>query len=178
MKTDFLACGNHFLPFSQTTVNYCQWKQFSLQLEHIFQPILHSSCRNEFFVYWKQYFFVSSFFQLMENITEIWGKSNFKGEPYSASGHQFFFLSQQAFFKVDAMLPYSKSVFFNNLCPATAKEFSANGNSMFLFRTILLLLEITSVINSQWQHFFFLVVETSVSTKSFIPARENGFSGQ
>ena len=39
--TDFLASGVHSLSFSQTTVNYCQWKQFILQLEHIFQPILH-----------------------------------------------------------------------------------------------------------------------------------------
>ena len=39
--TDFLPSGTHFLLFSQTTVNCSQWKQFILQLEHIFQPILH-----------------------------------------------------------------------------------------------------------------------------------------
>ena len=30
--TKFLASGTHFLSFSQTTVNYYQWKQFILQL--------------------------------------------------------------------------------------------------------------------------------------------------
>ena len=43
MKTDdFLTSEYHFLPFSQTAVKCYQWKQFFLQLEHIFQPILHS----------------------------------------------------------------------------------------------------------------------------------------
>ena len=37
---------------------------------------------NEFFVYWKQYYFIPSFFLLIENIIEIQGKSNFKDEPY------------------------------------------------------------------------------------------------
>ena len=39
--TDFLANGNLFL-FFQTAVNCYQWKQFIIQLEHIFQSILHS----------------------------------------------------------------------------------------------------------------------------------------
>ena len=47
--TDFLASGNQLLPLSQTTVNCYQWKQFLLQLEHIFQLIIHSG-------YWKQLF--------------------------------------------------------------------------------------------------------------------------
>ena len=38
--TDFLASGNHFLPFSQTAVNCCECKQFILQLKHSFQSIL------------------------------------------------------------------------------------------------------------------------------------------
>ena len=40
--TDFLASGNQLLPLFQTTVNCCHWKQFLLQLEHIFQSIIHS----------------------------------------------------------------------------------------------------------------------------------------
>ena len=40
LGTDFLFSRNHFFQFSQTTVNYFQWKQFFLQLEHIFQSIL------------------------------------------------------------------------------------------------------------------------------------------
>ena len=47
--TDFLAGGNQLLPLSLTTVNCCQWKQFLLQLEHIFQLIIHSG-------YWKRVF--------------------------------------------------------------------------------------------------------------------------
>ena len=75
MKTDFLASGNHVLPFSQTAVNCCQWKQFFLQLEH---------SENEFFLSTgNSIFLFQAFFPLMENITEIWGKSNFKDDPYS-----------------------------------------------------------------------------------------------
>ena len=83
----------------------------------------------------------------MENITEIWGKSNFKDEPYSCYWTPiFFFLFSQIFFKVEAVLPYIKGVFFNILYPASANEFSAYGNSIFLVRAILLLLEIINVI--------------------------------
>ena len=52
----------------------------------------------------------------------------------------------QIFFKVEAVLPYSKSVFFNILYPASVNEFSAYGNSIFLVGAILLLLETISVI--------------------------------
>ena len=57
-----------------------------------------------------------------------------------------FFRFFQIFFKVEAALPYSKNVFFNILYPASANEFSAYGNSIFLVGAILLLLEINSVI--------------------------------
>ena len=40
--TDFLASGNQLLPFFQKAVNCYQWKQLLLQLEQIFQPIIHS----------------------------------------------------------------------------------------------------------------------------------------
>ena len=49
VERDFLASGNHFLPFSQRAVNWCHWKQGILQLELIFQPILH-------FGQWKRVF--------------------------------------------------------------------------------------------------------------------------
>ena len=39
--TDFLTSGNHFFHFLQTAVNCYQWKQFILQLKHIFWSILH-----------------------------------------------------------------------------------------------------------------------------------------
>ena len=102
---------------------------------------------NELFVFWKQYCFIPSFFLLMENITEIWGKSNFKEEPYSCKWKPLFFRFFQIFFKVEAvLLPYSKSVFFNILYPASVNEFSAYGNNIFLVGSIMLLLEIISVI--------------------------------
>ena len=59
-----------------------------------------------------------------------------------ASVHFFF----QIFFQVEAVLPYSGSLFFSILYPASANEFSAYGNSIVLVRAILLLLEIISVI--------------------------------
>ena len=83
----------------------------------------------------------------MENITEIWGKSNFKDEPYSCKWRPLFFGGFfQIFFKVEAVLPYSKSVFFNTLYQASANEFSAYGNNNFLVGAIVLLFEIISVI--------------------------------
>ena len=91
MKTDFLASGNHFLPFSQTAVNCCQWKQFFLQLEHIFQPILHSDYWKRVFCVLEGVFFIPSYFLLMWNITEIWGKSNFKDETYTCQWTPIFF---------------------------------------------------------------------------------------
>ena len=39
--TDFLTSGNHFFHFLQTAVNCYQWKQFILQLKHIFWSIFH-----------------------------------------------------------------------------------------------------------------------------------------
>ena len=61
-------------------------------------------------------------------------------------------------------------VFFNILYSANANRFSAYGNSIFLVRAILLLLEIISVIKSGS---FFRLLERSVSMKSFIPASRN-----
>ena len=62
-----------------------------------------------------------------------------------ASGH-YFFRFFQTFFKVEAVLPYSGSLFFNILYRANANGFSAYGNSILLVRAILLLLEIINVI--------------------------------
>ena len=71
----------------------------------------------------------------MGNITEI-----FKTNHIPTTGHF------HIFFEAEAVLPYSGSVFFNILYPANANGFSAYGNSMFLVRAILLLLEIISII--------------------------------
>ena len=61
------------------------------------------------------------------------------------SGHRFFSILQ-IFLKMEAVLQYSKNIFFNILYTVSANKFSANRNSIFLVRAILLLLEINSVI--------------------------------
>ena len=68
--TNFLASRNQVLPFSQTVVNCCQWKQSLLQLKHIFQPIINSG-------QWKQVF------SLLETVFCY-------SEFFSASGERFF----------------------------------------------------------------------------------------
>ena len=83
-----------------------------------------------------------------------------------------FFQFFQIFFKAEAVLPYSGSVFFNILYRANSKEYYAYRNSIFLVRAFLLLLEIIRVIGS-----FFCLLETSISTKPFILANGNGFPG-
>ena len=82
----------------------------------------------------------------MENIILKFGGSQIlKTSDIPASGDQFFF-NFPDIFKVEAVLPYSKNVFFHILYRASANEFSAYGKSIFLVRDILLLLEIISVI--------------------------------
>ena len=79
----------------------------------------------------------------------------------------------QIFFKVEAeVLPYIGSLFFNTLYSANASRFPAYGNSIFLVRAFLLLLEIISVIQSGS---FFRLLERFISVKSFIPASRNEF---
>ena len=63
LKNNFLASRNYFLLFSQTAVNCYQWKQFFLQLEHIFLRWLFILAgRNEFFCLLKTVLFYSEFF--------------------------------------------------------------------------------------------------------------------
>ena len=76
---------------------------------------------------------------------------------------------------MEAMLRYNGSVFFNIVYAANANWFSAYGNSTFLPRAILLLLEIISVIKRGISSFF-RQLETYILTKSFILASWNGFS--
>ena len=60
--TDFLAGGSHFLPFYQTAVNCYQWKQFMLQVEHIFQSILYSGQYKQVFCLLETLPFLSAIF--------------------------------------------------------------------------------------------------------------------
>ena len=47
------------------------------------------------------------------------------------SGHHFFRFFFQISFKVEVVLPYNKSAFFNVLSPDSANEFSVYGNIVF-----------------------------------------------
>ena len=71
--TDFLASGTHFLSFSQTTVNFCLWKQFISQLEHIFQSILHSCWWKRVFRLVEAVLFYPEFFLLWKLLLKIGG---------------------------------------------------------------------------------------------------------
>ena len=129
MKTDYPASGNYVLPFSQAAVNCCQWKQFFLQLKHIFQPTLHSGlwkvfCLLETVFLYSKFFLLCNIVLLKFEGSQIWRTSHIP-----ASGHQFFRFFQ-ILFNVEAMLSYSGIVFFNILYPANANEFSAYGNSI------------------------------------------------
>ena len=142
MKNHFLASWNQFLPFSRTAVNCCQWKQFFLQLEYSFLTnlslrLVETSFSDSFFCR-EQYFFIPSFFLLVETIIEIWGKSNFKEESISASGHYFFSILSRDFFKwkqffrmMERYFQYpSSGFFFFFLLEGT--DFLASGNHFFI----------------------------------------------
>ena len=78
-ETDIPAIGNQlFLHFSETPV--------SGPFRESFIP----ASGNEFFVCWKEYYFLPSLFLLVEAIIEIRRKSPFKEKPNSACGHQLF----------------------------------------------------------------------------------------
>ena len=69
--TEFLANGNHFRRYSQTAVNYHQWKKFFLQLAQIFQSIHHSGWRKRAFCLLETVLFSFLFFlSLVETIIE------------------------------------------------------------------------------------------------------------
>ena len=77
MKTDSLASGNHFLPFSQIAANCCHGSSFFFNWNIFFSQSFIPTSEKELFVDWSIFLF-QAFFLLIENITEIWGKSNFK----------------------------------------------------------------------------------------------------
>ena len=85
--TDFLPSGNQFLPFFQTAINYCQWKQFILKLGHVVSPTPHYGSGDEFFVYWKQCSFIAGYFLQVGTVIEIRRKSILKTNNILASGH-------------------------------------------------------------------------------------------
>ena len=131
-----MASGTHFLSFSQTTLNWYLWKQFILQLEHIFQLILHSSLWKRVFCLLETILFYSKFFLLVETITENWGKSIFKDEISSCKWKSVFsiFSGILRFLKVEATFPYSGNAFFNKFFIWLVEmDFLASGNQFFLY---------------------------------------------
>ena len=83
MKTDFLASGDHFVVFSRTAVNWCHWKAVFSSTGTYFSANPSLRLVKKSFFLLETVFFIPSFFLVMENISEIWEKSNFKDEPYS-----------------------------------------------------------------------------------------------
>ena len=78
----------HFLRHQSTAAS---GSSFFFNWNIFFSQSSIPASENEFFVYWKQCFFIPRFFLLMKNITEICGKSNFKDEPYSCKWTPIFF---------------------------------------------------------------------------------------
>ena len=64
---------------------------FSLNGTHFSVNLSFRLVRTSFLLTGNSIFTFHMFFLLMENITEIWGKSDFKEDHIPASGHQFFF---------------------------------------------------------------------------------------
>ena len=116
-------------------------------------------------------FFYSDFFLLMETITEIWGKSNFKDETYSCQWTPIIFDFFRYFLILKPCFRIVKAYYSISFIRLVQTNFLPTETAFFLFTAILLLLEIIS-------GSFFLRVETSISTKSFILTSGNGFSGQ
>ena len=96
MKTDLLASGNHFLPFSQTAVNCCLECSFffnwDIFLSQFFIPTSEKFCLPE-----TVFFLFQVLFPLMENITETWGKSSFIPAKYTPASEHLFFQYFQRF---------------------------------------------------------------------------------
>ena len=118
MKTDFLASGNHFLPFSQTAVNCASGNNLFFKRNTFFSQSFIQASWNEFFVYWKQYCFIPSFFykwKLLLKLSEI-----------------------LRFFKVETTFPYSGNAFFNKSFIRLVKtDFLSNGKCFLMIAVFL-----------------------------------------
>ena len=97
----------HFLRHQSTAAS---GSSFFFNWNIFFNQSFIPASEKQFFVYWKRCFFIPSFFLLMENITEILKKSNFKYEPHSCKWRPIFF-NFSDIFKVEAVLQYSKVYF-------------------------------------------------------------------
>ena len=68
MKTDSLASGNHFLPFSQIAFRSCS---FFFSWNIFFSQSFIPAGENEFLPSGNNIFLIPNFFLVMENITDI-----------------------------------------------------------------------------------------------------------
>ena len=91
-----------------------------------------SSRGNEFFVYWKQYCFIPSFFCQWKLLLKFVG-SQFLKMKYSWWKPIFSIFSEiLGFFKVEATFPYSGNAFFNkSFIQLVETDFLSSGNSVF-----------------------------------------------
>ena len=97
MKTDFLASGNHFLPFSQTAVNCCLECSFFFNWDIFLSQFFIPTSEWKILSTGNSIFFIPSSFPLMENITETWGKSSFIPAKYTPASEHLFFQYFQRF---------------------------------------------------------------------------------
>ena len=91
--TDFLAGGNQLLPFFQKAVNCYQWKQFLLQLGHIY------SANHLFWLVLTRFFFPRNiieslrvFLCWLKLLLKLDGGQFLKANHIPASGHHFFLI--------------------------------------------------------------------------------------
>ena len=108
---------------------------------------------NEFFVYWKQCFFIPSFFLLMKNITEICGKSNFKDEPYSCKWTPIFFNFFRYFLKRKPCFRIVKVYFSISLIRLGQTNFPPV-ETMFFVRAISLVFFSVFFFSVYWKRLF------------------------
>ena len=84
MKTDFQASGNHFLPFFTHNSQLVPVEaDFSSTGTYFSANPSFPLAKRSFLSTRDSIFLFQVFFLLMENITEFWGKANFKDESYS-----------------------------------------------------------------------------------------------
>ena len=125
----------HFLRHQSTAAS---GSSFFFNWNIFFSQSSIPASENEFFFYWKQCYFIPSFFLPMKNITEICGKSNFKDEPYSCKWTPIFFNFFRYFWKRKPCFRIVKAYFSISLTRLGQTNFPPV-ETVFFVRAILLL---------------------------------------
>ena len=129
---DFLAIGTHFLSFSQTTVASTNSSFFNWNI--FFSQSFISAGGNKFFVYWKQYCFIPSFFLLVKLLLILGGSQFLKRNIFLQMNTYCFFIFSEIlrFLKVGVTFPCSEDAFFDKFfIRLVKKDFLSGGDSGF-----------------------------------------------